>query len=282
MSAAEPSKIELHTDGPLLLVGCGNMGGAMLRGWLARGLSADQIVVQEPNPSADLTELADQHGLKVVGQYEGAMAPAVMLMAVKPQVMADVFARVASFASPDTVVLSVAAGRTIDSFRAGLPAGAGIVRTIPNTPSAVGHGMTVCVGSNTVTDAQKAACTALLEAIGEVGWVDDEALIDAATAVCGSGPAYVFLLAETMAAAGVRAGLPEALAAQLATQTVSGAARLLKQSAEEAAQLRRNVTSPNGTTQAALEVLMHSDTGLGPLMTKAVDAATRRSRELAE
>jgi pyrroline-5-carboxylate reductase len=258
------------------------MGGAMLAGWLKRGLSPAQIIVQDPGPPPATAELLAKHGIRTVHALESLPAPpSVLLMAVKPQVMDEVLPPLARLVGPGTVVLSIAAGRTIASFEKHLPAGAAVVRSIPNTPAAVGRGITVATANAHVTDRHRQTVTELLSAIGEVAWVDDEALIDPVTAVSGSGPAYVFYLVEALAAAGVAAGLKAELAMQLARATVSGAGELLHQSPLDAATLRQNVTSPNGTTHAALQVLMAKD-GLEPLMTAAVAAATRRSRELAQ
>jgi pyrroline-5-carboxylate reductase len=206
-------------------------------------------------------------------------APAVLLMAVKPQMMDAVFPPLGKLAGPRTLVLSIAAGRKIEGFERHLAQGVAVVRAMPNTPAAIGRGMTVCVANAHVTAEQRALCDELLGAVGEVAWVDDEAQIDAVTAVSGSGPAYVFLLAECLAEAGVAAGLSEPLAKELARATISGAGELLRQSDLEAAVLRQNVTSPGGTTAAALGVLMGPD-GLRELMTRAVAAAAKRSREL--
>jgi pyrroline-5-carboxylate reductase len=258
------------------------MGGAMLTGWLKRGLAAEQIVVQDPGPPPAIAELLAKHGVRTVPTIDSlSTPPAVLLMAVKPQVMDEVFPPLAKLAGPSTVVLSIAAGRTIASFEKFLSPGAAVVRSIPNTPAAVGRGITVATPNAHVTDRHKQAVTELLSAIGEVAWVDDEALIDPVTAVSGSGPAYVFYMVEALAAAGVAAGLDAELAMQLARATVTGAGELLHQSPLDAATLRQNVTSPNGTTYAALQVLMAKD-GLEPLMTSAVAAATKRSRELAQ
>jgi pyrroline-5-carboxylate reductase len=270
----------LALPGPLLLVGAGNMGGALLKGWLEQGLPPRQIIIQDPSPPPAMTELLAKHGLRAEAAPQLASAPAVILAAVKPQLMEQVFPTVARHAGPDTVVLSVAAGKTMASFERHLPQRAAVVRSIPNTPASVGRGITVCVANAHVTAAQRAMCDTLLSAVGAVGWVEDEALIDAATAVSGSGPAYVFLLAECLAKAGVEAGLPADLSAQLARWTIAGAGELLHRSDLEAATLRQNVTSPNGTTYAALQILM-AEGGLQPLMTKAIAAATQRSRELA-
>lgn len=272
----------LSLDGPLLLVGAGKMGGAMLAGWLERGLAASRIVVLDPAPPPEVARLLAARSVRRIGKAEEIDAPpAVMLLAVKPQLMEAVFAPLARHAGPDTLVLSIAAGRTIASFQQHLPAGAPIVRAMPNTPAAVGRGITVCCPNAHVTAAQRATCDGLLGAVGEVAWVDDEALIDPVTAVSGSGPAYIFLLAESLAKAGVAVGLEPELAAKLARATVAGAGELLHRSDLDAATLRQNVTSPGGTTAAALSVLM-GEPGLDELMTRAIQAATTRGRELAK
>jgi pyrroline-5-carboxylate reductase len=193
--------------------------------------------------------------------------------------MAEVVPPYARFAG--AVFLSIAAGKTLSFFAGQLGAAAAIVRAMPNTPAAVRRGITVCVANPLVDAPRRAACQTLLEAVGEVAWVEDEGLIDAVTAVSGSGPAYVFLLAETLAAAGAAAGLPPELATRLARATIAGSGELLRQSAETAAQLRINVTSPGGTTAAALAVLMDARAGFAPLLDRAVAAATRRGKELA-
>jgi pyrroline-5-carboxylate reductase len=271
----------IQLDGDLVLAGAGNMGGAMLAGWLAGGLDPKRIVVQDPSPPPAVAELLKRHGIASHAALpDRAAPPAVLLMAVKPQIMEEVFPALAKRAGAQTLVLSIAAGKTIASFERHLARGVAVVRSIPNTPAAVGRGITVAVPNAYVTPVQRALCDALLGAIGEVGWVDDEALIDPVTAVSGSGPAYVFYLTECLAAAGVKAGLAPNLAMRLARATVSGSGELMRQSPLGADQLRKNVTSPNGTTYAALQVLM-SDKGLEPLMTEAVAAATKRSRELA-
>ena len=269
-------------DGPLLLVGAGKMGGALLSGWLARGLDPAQVVVIDPAPPAEIKALLAQHRIRLeAAPLNTGKAPSVILMAVKPQAMDTVFPPVAELAGPGTIVISIAAGRTIASFEQHLMAATPVIRTMPNTPAAIGRGITVCAANAHVQARERALCEALLSAVGEVGWVGDEALIDAVTAVSGSGPAYVFLLVESLAAAGVDAGLDPQLSMRLARATVSGSGELLRQSPGlDAAALRRNVTSPGGTTAAALAVLMAPD-GLEALMTRAVEAAARRGRELA-
>ena len=270
----------MELDGPLVLAGAGKMGGALLTGWLSRGLPASSVYVQDPGPPPDVRAILDGAGIASHHVLPPlARPPAVLLLAVKPQVMEAVLPPLGHVVGPKTLVLSVAAGRTIASLERHVPSGTAIVRSIPNTPSAVGRGITACYPNAHVTPSQRALCDALLGAVGDVTWVEDEALIDVATAVSGSGPAYVFLLAEALAAAGVEAGLPAAVARKLADATVSGAGELLHRSGEDPAVLRRNVTSPNGTTAAALDVLMAPD-GFRPLLVRAVEAAARRSREL--
>lgn len=260
----------------ILLVGCGKMGGALLGGWLDRGWQASDIVVVDPGlPAAD-------DGVSRIGELSAlppGFVPDVVILAVKPQMMDKVAPAYAGFAGK-AVFLSIAAGKTISYFAGHFGADAAIVRAMPNTPAAVRRGMTVLVANQAVPQAGRQVCQDLLGAVGDVAWVEDEALIDAVTALSGSGPAYVFLMVECLAAAGVAAGLDRALAARLARATVSGSGELLARSTEEAKTLRENVTSPQGTTYAALQVLM-ADDGLAPLIGRAVQAAAARSRELA-
>lgn len=265
----------------LLLVGAGKMGGAMLDRWLAGLLPASAVAVLDP--------MIDEHrrGELVSRGVTLASEPAelengafgILVLAVKPQAMASVLPAVAPLAGPATTVLSIAAGTKLAQLQAAFPAGQPVVRAMPNTPAQIGLGMSVAVADPNVPAEGRAAIDALLAAIGEVAWVEDEGLIDSVTAVSGSGPAYVFLLAECLAEAGRQAGLPAELAAQLARQTVVGAGALLGASPFSAAKLREDVTSPNGTTAAALAMLMAED-GLQPLLTRAVEAARRRSVEL--
>jgi pyrroline-5-carboxylate reductase len=268
----------MRTVTKVLLVGCGKMGSAMLAGWLERGLDAGSVVV-EPGAAAKAEFGSRLSVVDAVEDIPAGFAPDVVVLAVKPQVMAQVVPAYARFTG--ATFLSIAAGKTIGFFQGLLGEGAAIVRAMPNTPAAVRRGITVCCANARVDLARKAACQDLLEAVGEVGWVEDEALIDAVTAVSGSGPAYVFLLAEAMAAAGIAQGLPEELAVRLARATVSGSGELLRQSADSAAQLRINVTSPGGTTAAALSVLMDEAAGVPAVMARAVEAAVKRSKELA-
>lgn len=271
-----------NLEGPLVLAGAGKMGSAMLSGWLAAGLPAREVRVIEPQPSAELAGLCRAHAIALSrGLETAANPPSVLVMAVKPQMMAEVFPRLARQAGPHTVTLSIAAGKPIASFEAHLPAASAVVRGMPNTPAAIGRGMTVLCANAYTTQAQRALCEQLMAAVGAVGWIGDEALMDAVTAVSGSGPAYVFLLAEAMTTAGIKAGLEPALAAQLARATVSGSGELLAQSPLDAAKLRENVTSPGGTTAAALEVLMATD-GLPSLMDRAIAAAVARGKVLAK
>jgi len=263
----------------LLLVGCGKMGSAMLAGWLASAI-VDRVVVVDPSGAPGAPRHPAVTVVPAVDAVPADFAADVAVLAVKPQVMDGVLAGCTGLARPGTVFLSVAAGKTLASFARHLGDGAAVVRAMPNTPAAIGRGMTVAVANPLVTEERKALCDALLRAVGDVAWVDDEALMDAVTAVSGSGPAYVFLLAEVLAVAGREAGLPADLAVQLARATVAGAGELLHRSDTPAGQLREAVTSPGGTTQAALSVLMAGD-GMQPLMTAAVAAAAARSRELA-
>jgi pyrroline-5-carboxylate reductase len=266
----------------VILVGGGKMGAAMLAGWLDRGLDPSGVSVVEPHAEA-ASILAQRHGVAVAGGPEAIgpdLRPDIVVFAVKPQAMDAAALDYARFVENRPVFLSIAAGRTLASFERVLGREAAVVRSMPNTPAAIGRGITVACANGGVTDAQRTACTGLLEAVGEVAWVEDESLMDAVTAVSGSGPAYVFLLAECLAEAGVDAGLPAELALQLACATVSGAGELLHRSDDPPEMLRQNVTSPGGTTAAALDVLMGED-GLKRLMTAAVQAAARRSRELA-
>jgi pyrroline-5-carboxylate reductase len=262
--------------GPVALVGAGKMGGAMLEGWLSLGLDPNAAIVIEPAPSAEVAALAGRGLALNPTRYAKAQ---VVVLAVKPQVAGEVVPSVAAMVGSETVVVSIMAGKTLGFLERALP-GAAIVRAMPNTPAAVGRGITVAVPNGRVNAAQRRLAHDLLAATGAVEWVADEALMDAVTAVSGSGPAYVFYLAETLTKAGIAAGLPAALAATLARATVAGCGELLHRSPHDPGTLRQNVTSPGGTTAAALEVLMAPD-GLESLMTRAVAAATKRSRELA-
>jgi len=274
--------MSLKIDGSLLLAGAGNMGAALLSGWLDRGLDPSVVQIQDPSPPTATRVLLERHRLAASPRLEPlSKAPAVIVVAVKPQVMDEVFPALARHAGPQTVVLSIAAGRTLAGFERHLPARAAVVRAMPNTPAAIARGISVAVPNAHVSAAQRQLCDALLRAVGEVEWVAEEGLLDPVTAVSGSGPAYVFHLTECLAAAGIKAGLAPDLAMKLARYTVSGAGELIHRSNAPPSALRESVTSPNGTTFAALQVLMDKH-GLAELMTEAVDAATRRSRELAK
>ena len=265
-----------NISGTIALAGAGKMGGAMLTGWLAQGLDAGRVVLFEPAPSAEIAALAAR-GVRLNPKDAGAIS--TLVIAVKPQSFREAGATLKSHVAPATLVVSIMAGTTIKSLQETV--GGAVVRAMPNTPAAIGRGITVAVAGKGVSAAQRATADALLRATGAVEWVDDEGLMDAVTAVSGSGPAYIFLLAEELARAGVAAGLPEELAARLARETVAGSGELLHRSDLAAATLRQNVTSPGGTTAAALEVLMGKD-GLAQLMTRAIAAATARSKELAK
>jgi pyrroline-5-carboxylate reductase len=262
---------------PILLVGCGRMGSAMLSGWRERGLLPSVAI--DPAPSAAALAGPDLAVVAEGAAIPGGFQPAAVVLAVKPQSAAEALPPLARFAG-GAVFLSIMAGRTIGGMRVLLGEAATIVRAMPNTPAAVRQGVTVACPGAGVTGEQRALCHTLLEAIGKVAWVDDEGLLDPVTAVSGSGPAYVFLLAELMEQAAIEQGIPAELARLLARQTVSGSGALLAASTEDAAALRKAVTSPAGTTERALEVLMAADAW--PLaMSRAIEAATRRSRELA-
>jgi pyrroline-5-carboxylate reductase len=264
--------------GTLALVGAGKMGGALLDGWIGLGLDPARVLVMEPQPAASIEALVAR-GLRI-NPEAASICPDAVVIAVKPQIAPEIMPKLAALVSPATVIVSIMAGRPISFLANGLPPDSAIIRAMPNTPAAIGRGITVAVPNSRVTPAQRQLADALLAATGAVEWIRDEALMDAVTAVSGSGPAYVFLLAESLARAGERVGLPADIAARLARATVAGSGELLYRSPVDAATLRRNVTSPGGTTAAALDVLMAPD-GLDALMERAIAAATKRGRELA-
>lgn len=258
----------------LVLLGCGKMGSAMLAGWLARGVQPGAVYVVDPNPSDWLRGTGVQINVGL------PPAPAVAVLAVKPQMMGAALPQLAALGEGETLFLSIAAGTTLAQLGAALGAASPIIRAMPNTPAAVGAGISAVIGNDHVTPQHMEQATRLLSAVGEVITLQHEAQIDAVVGVSGSGPAYVFHLMEAMAAAGVAQGLDADLSMRLARATVIGSAKLAKQSPDSAATLRENVTSPGGTTAAALAVLMDPETGLPPLMARAVEANVARSREL--
>jgi len=263
--------------GPVMLIGAGKMGTALARGWLDGGLAPSNLVLVDPHPGEAARELADDYGLTVNAEPVG-LQPNVLVIAVKPQVVDPVLEALRPVVGPRTLVLSIAAGIGLERLAKGLGTDR-IVRTMPNTPAQVGKGMSGAVAGPGVGPNEKQTVDLLLRAAGEVAWFENESDLDAVTAVSGSGPAYVFHLVEAMAEAGRRQGLSEAVAMQLARQTVIGAAALMEADPTSAARLRENVTSPNGTTAAALAVLMGKP-GLTDLVDRAVDAARKRSEEL--
>ncbi len=262
---------------PILLVGCGRMGSAMLAGWREQGLAASFAV--DPAPGAEGWSGSDMTVVADAGALPDGFAPSAVVFAVKPQNAAETLPQYQRFVG-QSVFLSIMAGRTIGGMRSLLGDGAAIVRAMPNTPAAVRQGVTVACPGEGVSTPQRVLCERLLEAIGVVAWVDDEALLDPVTAVSGSGPAYVFLLAELMEEAAREQGIPAELARLLARQTVAGSGALLAASKEDASALRVAVTSPGGTTERALAVLMASDAWPKALR-QAIDDATKRSRALA-
>ena len=262
----------------IVLVGAGKMGAALLQGWLAGGLDPSRVTVLEPQPSGEITDLRAR-GIALNPAKNPADAGAIVI-AVKPQTADTVVPPLAATTGGSTIAVSIMAGKTLGFLERALP-NIAVVRAMPNTPAAIGRGITVAVPNARVNDAQRNLAHRLLAATGKVEWINDETLMDAVTAVSGSGPAYVFLLAESLGRAGVAAGLPPELAAKLARETVAGAGELLYRSPLDPATLRQNVTSPGGTTAAALDVLMAAADGLDPLLAIAIAAATKRSRDLA-
>ena len=266
-------------SGGLVLLGCGKMGSAMLQGWLAQGVDPKAVAILDPNPSDWVCGL-QKDGVALNGDLPAA--PAVCIVAVKPQMMGDALPRLQALGNGTTVFISVAAGTPMSAFAAVLGDQTPIIRAMPNTPAAVRKGITALIGNALINEADMSMAEGLLQAVGQTVRLDDEGQMDAVTGVSGSGPAYVFHLIETLAAAGAAQGLPEALAMKLAKATVAGAGVLAEQADEHPSQLRVNVTSPAGTTAAALEVLMDEDTGFPALLKRGVQAATERSRELGQ
>ena len=278
MAASNIANALQDIKGTIVLCGAGKMGGAMLSGWLAQGLDARSVGVIEPHPSDEISALVTK-GVRLNPTPKQVGAVATLVVALKPQMFREAGPTLKQFAGSSTLVVSIMAGTTIASIEE--VCGGSVVRAMPNTPAAIGRGITVAVTAKNVSAGQRAVADALLRATGSVEWIDDENLMDAVTAVSGSGPAYIFLLAEELARAGVEAGLPPELATKLARETVAGSGELLHRSELPSATLRQNVTSPGGTTAAALEVLMGPD-GMQSLLTRAVAAATKRSKELAK
>jgi pyrroline-5-carboxylate reductase len=265
---------------PLVLVGAGKMGSALLKGWLDRGLKPRAVRIVDPAPPPDSAAVLAAAKIAVHAAPPAGVKAGLVVVAVKPQVIGEILPGLRPLVDSATIVLSVAAGTTLKSLKAGL-GDCAIVRTIPNTPAQVGRGVTVAIANARVDEVGRALVTELLQSVGKVIWVDKEGLIDSATAVSGSGPAYVFHMVEALTAAAVSVGFVREAAETLARATVEGAGELLHQSDLSAEVLRQNVTSPKGTTAAALQVLMGRG-GLTPLMKKAVAAARKRSRELAK
>lgn len=266
--------MDMVRDRGLVLLGCGKMGSAMLAGWLKGGLPAQSVWVLDPNPS----DWLKAQGVNLNAPLPNG--PAIVLIAVKPQMMGAALPQLAALGGGQTLFLTVAAGTTIATYEAVLGASTPIVRAMPNTPAAIARGITAITGNSHATDAHMDLARALLSAVGQVVRLDGEHQMDAVTAVSGSGPAYVFHLIETLAAAGAAEGLPPALAMQLAKATVAGAGALAEAAEEDPGQLRVNVTSPGGTTAAALAVLMDEGRGFPALLKEAVHAAAERGREL--
>jgi len=268
--------------GPILLVGCGKMGTALLRGWIDHGLPKDEVMVVEPQAAAGQL-IRTELGVEVVaeaGEIASEFHCRAAIFAVKPQMMADVLPHYAKRMTDDTLVISIAAGTSIARFEHAFGEETPIVRAMPNTPAAIGQGVTALFANRHVDKSQQRLAEALMAAVGTVHWIDDEALMHPITAMSGGGPAYVFLLIEALAQAGIASGLPEDLAWPMARSTVIGSGALAAAGDDTAATLRQNVTSPGGTTEAALQVLMAAD-GIQPLLDRAIAAATGRSEELA-
>jgi pyrroline-5-carboxylate reductase len=267
--------------GMMVLVGAGKMGGAMLAGWLKSGIPAANIVVLDPSPPPEMQEMLKQNGIQQNPAIASLTHVEALVVAVKPQIMDEVLSKISPLKASKPLILSIVAGKTIAAFEHHFGSDASVIRTMPNTPAAIGRGITAMAPNKHVSPLQLQLARDLLAATGEVIEVEDEGQIDAVTAVSGSGPAYIFYLTECLAAAAEKAGLPPQIAVSLARATVAGSGELMRQSGLPADTLRKNVTSPNGTTYAALQVLM-ADDGLAPLMEKAVAAAANRSRELSK
>jgi pyrroline-5-carboxylate reductase len=255
------------------------MGGALLEGWLSVGLNASSATVLDPKPTPGIEALCGRRGIALNPLVAHLRPPESVVLAIKPQSLDEAAPMVDRLIGPDTLLVSILAGKRVRDLRRRVPQARAVVRAMPNLPASIGRGATGAFANPETSEPQRAMAHALLASVGIVEWLGSEALLDAVTAVSGSGPAYVFLMTECLARAGEDAGLPADLAARLARATVIGAAELLGQSDLPPEQLRRNVTSPGGTTAAALDVLMGAD-GLDPLMRAAVSAAKRRGEEL--
>ncbi|MHA1559642.1 MAG: pyrroline-5-carboxylate reductase [Alphaproteobacteria bacterium] len=263
---------------PLVLVGAGKMGSAMLSGWLASGLDPSAVVVVDPGPPSDSETILADAGLTSIAEPPGDVQASVVVLAVKPQTIKNTLPSLRGLVGDGTLVVSIAAGTSLQTLMDGIGANT-VVRAMPNTPAQIGKGMTVLAAASGVDAEQRELATELMAAVGSVEWIEDEGLIDAATAISGSGPAYVFLLAECLADAGVEAGLSAELSRRLADATVIGAGALMDNSETAPSVLRTNVTSPGGTTAAAIEVLT-AQIGLSQLIRRAVSAAKKRAGEL--
>jgi len=265
----------------IALIGAGKMGGALIQSWTNLGLSSDNLIIVDPKPSGIVRKFANEHNVPLHENVDEIGSSSVFVLAIKPQESGEVLPRLRRFVRNRTLIISIMAGKTIRGIQSNFQSGVGVVRAMPNLPAIIGRGITAAIANEIVTTEQRELAAALLSATGGVVWVAEENMMDAVTAVSGSGPAYVFLLAEYLVKAATAAGLPIELASRLAKETVAGAGELLDHSDDDPAVLRRNVTSPGGTTAAALEILMGSD-GFEALLNKAVAAATKRSRELAD
>jgi len=263
---------------PLVLVGAGKMGSAMLSGWLGSGLDPSAVIVIDPGPPSDSERLLSRAGLAPIAEPPIDVQAGVLVLAVKPQTIKNALPSLRGLVGPGTLVVSIAAGTSLQTLVDGIDADT-VVRAMPNTPAQIGKGMTVLAAASGVDAEQRELATELMAAVGSVEWIEDEGLMDAATAISGSGPAYVFLLAECLADAGVEAGLGPELSRRLADATLIGAGALIDASESPPSELRANVTSPGGTTAAAIEVLT-AQVGLSQLIRRAVDAAKKRAGEL--
>jgi pyrroline-5-carboxylate reductase len=270
----------ISLEGRLVLVGAGKMGGAMLEGWLRDGIEPTRVIVIDPAPPAEIKAVVEKSRIALNQPLRGLGDAEVVVIAVKPQIADEVMAEITALKDAKPLILSIVAGKTIAYFENYLGSDAAIIRSMPNTPAAIGRGITAMAFNRNVSAKQQALADALLSAVGEVVTVGDERQMDAVTALSGSGPAYVFLLTECLTEAGKKLGLPEELATRLARATVAGAGELMQKSGLPAATLRQNVTSPKGTTHAALQILM-KDRGMMQLFEEALRAAEKRSRELA-